>query len=213
MPGRPNTESLMIDGPAGQLECLLESGGDEEPRGAVVVCHPHPVHGGTMQNKVAHTLSRAFVACEFSALRFNFRGVGKSAGDFDNGRGELADVLCVFDFLQARFPALPIWLAGFSFGAAMSVHAAVERDTAGLVSIAPAAFRFENVSSVQPTCPWLLVHGENDELADIDDTIAWVNSMDPGPELRVFPETTHFFHGKLVDLREVVAAFVLDHSS
>lgn len=213
MPPSPRPEVLSIDGPVGRLEGLLELPGHTEPRAAAVICHPHPLHGGTLQNKVAHTLSRAFVAQNFAALRFNFRGVGKSAGKFDDGDGERADVLAAVDFMRERFPALPVWLSGFSFGAAMAVRAADEVNAAGLVSVAPAAFRLTDNEPVQPVCPWLIVHGENDELVNIDDTIEWVNSMAPGPELCVLPDTTHFFHGKLIKLREVVGVFVDKHTS
>lgn len=211
MSRQPRPEALLIDGPAGQLECLLELPANAAPRAVAVVCHPHPMHGGTMQNKVAHTLSRAFIAREFSTLRFNFRGVGKSEGVFDDGDGELMDVLAAVEFMRARFPGTAVWLGGFSFGAAMAVCAAVATDAAGLVSIAPAASRLSGNDSVPPSCPWLIVQGENDELVDIDDTIKWLNSLAPGPELCVFPDTTHFFHGKLIRLREVVMAFVDQH--
>ncbi len=213
MPPSLRPEALFVDGPAGRLEGLLELPGNVAPRAAVVICHPHPLHGGTLQNKVAHTLSRAFVAQKFAALRFNFRGVGKSEGEFDDGVGERVDVLAAVYFMRARFPGMPVWLGGFSFGAAMAVRAADEVNAAGLVSVAPAAFRLTDNEPVQPVCPWLIVHGENDELVDIDDTIEWVNSMAPGPELCVFPDTTHFFHGKLIKLREVVGLFVDKHTS
>jgi len=208
----PRSEALFFDGRVGRLEGVLELPADAEARAAAVVCHPHPLHGGTLQNKVAHTLSRAFVAQEFAVLRFNFRGVGKSAGEFDNGVGERLDVLCAVDLMRSRFPDIPLWLGGFSFGAAMAVSVAGETQAAGLVSVAPAASRLTGDELVQPACPWLIVHGANDELVAIGDTIEWVNSMAPGPELCVFPETSHFFHGKLIKLRELVAAFVGKHT-
>jgi alpha/beta superfamily hydrolase len=208
----PRSEHFSIAGQAGQLECLLELPGTAEPRAVAVICHPHPVHGGTMHNKVVHTLSRAFNAQDFAALRFNFRGVGESDGTFDDGNGEKEDVLSAVNFIRDRYPDLQIWLAGFSFGAAMAIIAARETDIAGLVSIAPAAFRLADEAQLSPVFPWLIVHGEDDELADIGDTIDWVNSMPPGPELCVFPETTHFFHGKLIKLREVIGTFVEKHS-
>jgi len=204
----PQSQTFSIEGSSGRLECILESPASAALIAVAVVCHPHPVHGGTMQNKVVHTLSRAFSAQQMSALRFNLRGVGESEGVFDDGEGELDDVLSAVDFMRAQNPGSPIWLAGFSFGAAMAIRAADILDVAGLVSIAPAAFRFFDTKPVQPNCPWLIVHGKNDELADINETIEWVNSMRPGPELRIFPDTTHFFHGKLVDLREVVKTFI-----
>ena len=214
MMGKPaNSERFSIDGPAGRLEALLEQPGDSGPRAVAVICHPHPLHGGTMQNKVAHTLSRAFLASHAAAIRFNFRGVGDSEGTFNDGAGEQEDVHAVIDVARCRYPGIPVWLAGFSFGAAMSIRAATDSDVAGLVSIAPAAFRMADMGTPQPACPWLLIHGDNDELADIDETILWVNSMTVGPRFLVFPDTTHFFHGKLIDLRESVVAFVDEHSS
>jgi alpha/beta superfamily hydrolase len=199
---------LVIDGPAGDLEALLESPAEVEPVGCAVVCHPHPVHGGTMTNKVAHTLARSFVGVGFAALRFNFRGVGKSAGAFDEGVGEVDDVLSAVAWLRNAAPGLPLWLSGFSFGAAMAIRAAVETKPDGLISIAPAVSRFAVDFDEQPACPWLILQGDEDELVDIEDTIAWVNELEPGPELEIFPGTEHFFHGKLVQLREAVEEFV-----
>lgn len=204
----PKREALQFDGPAGSLEALLESSGQRAPVAAAVVCHPHPMHGGTLHNKVAHTLARAFVTCDMVALRFNFRGVGESEGSFDEGEGETDDVRAAIGYMRERYPGLPLWLGGFSFGAAMAVRVAADTDVDGLVSVAPAATRLATDAFVQPTCSWLIVHPEDDELVPVDDTVTWVDSMEPGPELVVFPETSHFFHGKLVGLRETIRDFV-----
>ena len=161
-----------------------------------------------MTNKVAHTLARSFVGVGFAALRFNFRGVGKSAGSFDEGRGEVDDVIAAVEWMRESAPELPLWLAGFSFGAAMAIRAAVLTRPDGLVSIAPAVSRFAVDFDEQPDCPWLILQGDQDELVDVDETIAWVNTLDPGPELEIFPGVEHFFHGKLVQLREAVEGFV-----
>jgi alpha/beta superfamily hydrolase len=209
----PKQVQVSLDGPAGVLEALLESPQDIEPTGIAVVCHPHPVHGGTMTNKVAHTLARAFVGSGIAALRFNFRGVGKSDGSFDDGNGEVADVLAAVSWLRREIPTLPLWIGGFSFGAAMAIRAAVQCKPAGLVSVAPAVSRFAGNLDRQPDCPWLIVQGDQDELVDIEETIAWVNELDPGPELEVFPDTEHFFHGKLVQLRSAVEEFVTRNQS
>jgi alpha/beta superfamily hydrolase len=208
MAHNPITEPLLVDGPAGPLEALLELPKTGEPEGAAVICHPHPVHGGTMQNKVVHTLSRAFVSQQFASLRFNFRGVGKSEGSFDEGKGEIQDVLAAVTWIKNRFATRPLWLAGFSFGGAMAIHAALVSSASGLVSIAPATSRFADDLEKQPDCPWLIVQGDHDELVDIDETIEYVNSLSPGPQLSVFPEGDHFFHGRLVELRETVADFI-----
>jgi alpha/beta superfamily hydrolase len=207
----PKSESFFIDGPAGALEALLESPEEGEPAGAAVICHPHPEHGGTMQNKVAHTLARAFVAKGFSALRFNFRGVSQSAGSFDEGEGEFQDALSAVQAIRERMGDSNLWLAGFSFGAAIAVRAAAESGADGLVSIAPAISRVSTLPTRQPECPWLIIQGDQDDLVALSETMAWVNSLEPGPELEVFPGTDHFFHGKLVDLRKAVEAFIGKH--
>ena len=208
---RSEPESLEIPGPAGGLEALLETPGDASPSGVAVVCHPHPLHGGTMQNKVAHTLARAFTNSGLAALRFNFRGVGASAGAFDDGRGEIEDVLAALEFARRRFSHGPVWLSGFSFGAAVSISAAARERPSGLVSVAPAARRFSAKLSRQPSCPWLIVHAESDELIPIDESLEWVDSLEPGPELVVFPDASHFFHGRLVELRKTTEAFIAEH--
>ena len=208
MSKQPNMESFFIPGPVGQLEAVVEAPSDTEPLGTVVVCHPHPQHGGTMHNKVVHTLARTFIRLGFASLRFNFRGTEKSEGHFDGGVGELDDALAAVDWMRRRLPDNSLWLAGFSFGAAIAVRAAVETNVDGLISVAPAVSRFASGLSKQPVCPWLIVQGDEDELVDIDETIDWVNSLDPGPELLILKGAEHFFHGRLVDLREVVTQFV-----
>ena len=208
MSAAPRSEKLFIDGPAGRLQAVYELPGDAEPSAAVVVCHPHPLHGGTLHNKVAHTLARAFVRLGFAALRFNFRGVEESDGRYDEARGELDDALAALDWLQARHPDRPPWIAGFSFGAAIAIRAAVARPVAGLVSVAPAVRRFAGGLDDQPRCPWLIIQGDEDELVTVDETVEWVNGLEPGPELRVINAAEHFFHGRLVELREAVTEFV-----
>ena len=208
MGNRAKSESFFIAGPAGRLQALLEQPADGVPTGAVVVCHPHPQHGGTMHNKVAHTLARSFVRLGFAALRFNFRGTEQSEGRFDDGVGELDDALVAIDWMRARYAEQPLWLAGFSFGAAIAVRAATVRDVDGLVSVAPAVSRFANGLDAQPDCRWLIMQGDEDELVTVEETIDWLNTLRPGPALRVFAGAEHFFHGRLGELREAVTAFV-----
>jgi len=210
MPKAPASDRIFLDGPAGRLEAILDVSQEPDARGGVVVCHPHPQHGGTMHNKVAHTLARAFVRSGYTALRFNFRGTEASEGCYDEGVGELDDALAAIDWMRARKPAEPLWLAGFSFGAAISVRAAVAVNVDGLISVAPAIYRFANALDDQPRCPWLIVQGDEDELVEVDETIEWINGLDPGPELLVFEGAEHFFHGRLVELRNAVEAFVND---
>jgi len=203
---------MTMQGPVGDLECVLEVPDGQPVVGAAVVCHPHPQHGGTMHNKVAHTLARAFVRCGIAALRFNFRGTEGSAGSYDDGVGELDDALAALDWLAREYPNVPLWLGGFSFGAAIAVRAAISETGSatvrGLISVAPAIYRFANGLEQQPECPWLVIQGDEDELVEVDDTVAWFNSLEPGPELLVLPGAEHFFHGRLGDLRSAVMEFV-----
>jgi len=206
----PKSERLFIAGPVGRLESVFETAADADVNGSVVVCHPHPQHGGTLHNKVAHTLARAFVHQGFDALRFNFRGTEQSEGQFDEGIGELDDALAAIAWMRERRPNDALWLAGFSFGAAIVVRAAVDAEVDGLISVAPAVSRFAAGLDKQPQCPWLVVQGDEDELVDVDDTIDWINELEPGPELAILPGAEHFFHGRLLELRQVVSRFVSD---
>jgi len=163
-----------------------------------------------MHNKVAHTLARAFLRLGFQVLRFNFRGTEASDGVYDEGVGELDDALAAMDWMRARQAQGPVWLAGFSFGAAIAVRAAAASEVDGLVSVAPAVYRFASGLTTQPRCPWLIVQGDEDELVAVDETIEWMNSLEPGPELLVLPGAEHFFHGRLVELRDAVMKFVVN---
>ncbi len=208
MGNQATSESLFIAGPVGKLQALLEQPTNATPAGVVVVCHPHPQHGGTMHNKVAHMLARSFVRLGFAALRFNFRGTEQSDGQFDDGIGELDDALAAIAWMRARFADQPMWLAGFSFGAAIAIRASLLGEISGLVSVAPAVSRFANGLDRQPECPWLIVQGDEDELVTVEETIDWLNTLQPGPALQVIAGAEHFFHGRLVELREAVTAFV-----
>jgi uncharacterized protein len=200
------TERIWLPGPAGRLEAILETPAGQS--GVAVVCHPHPEGGGTMQNKVVHTLARAFGRSGFATLRFNFRGTGSSTGSYDDGAGEVDDALAALEFMRGERPQGPLWLAGFSFGAAVAIHAAVRAPVDGLICVAPAVRRFAAGLATQPACPWLIVQGDADELVDVDDTIAWVNGLEPGPELLVLEGVDHFFHGRLNELRGAATAFI-----
>ena len=127
----PQSQQVSIGGPAGRLEAVVETPADSAPIGAVVVCHPHPQHGGTMRNKVVHTLARAFVRMGFAALRFNFRGTEGSEGQYDDGIGELDDALAALAWMRTEISVGPLWLGGFSFGAAIAIRAAVDPSQSG----------------------------------------------------------------------------------
>jgi alpha/beta superfamily hydrolase len=203
----PAPQPIRIDGPAGPLEAILE-----EPLEAAaaasfaVICHPHPQHGGTMTNKVVHTLARCFQRLGAATVRFNFRGVGASAGAWDEGRGELADALAVIAWGRARWPGRPLWLGGFSFGAWIAARAAGQAAPARLVTVAPPVTRFDFGDFLVPQCPWLIVQGEADELVDAGQVRAWVRALQGAVQLRVLPGVDHFFHGHLGALSEAVLA-------
>jgi len=196
-------ERLSIDGPAGRLEAIVE---DRKlpAEGYAVLCHPHPLHGGTMDNKVVHTLARAFRETGIPTLRFNFRGVGSSAGTFDDGNGETADADAIASYGAQRWPGRQLMLAGFSFGAFVALRLALERGASRLITVAPPVDRMEFSVLAAPRCPWLVVQGDSDEVVDPKRVFAWVESCNPQPKLVIMPGVGHFFHGHLPLLREVV---------
>jgi uncharacterized protein len=203
----PPPETLAVPGPAGPLEAIVEDPGGEPPALAVV-CHPHPLYHGTMRNKVVHTVARVANRLGAPAVRFNFRGVGASGGAWDAGRGEAEDVLAVIEWGRQRWPGRPLWLAGFSFGAYVALKAAPVARPAALVTVAPPVRRFPLGETPDPDCPWLVVQGEADELVDYREVVAWVGTRPAGPRLALLPQTSHFFHGRLGALQEVVRDFL-----
>jgi alpha/beta superfamily hydrolase len=190
----------VIAGPAGPLECIVEepAGG---VRGVAVVCHPHPVHGGTMDNKVAQTLARAALQVGFRAVRFNFRGVGGSAGAWDEGRGEVDDALAV---IQAfRVPLLPLALAGFSFGGYVASRAALalsQTDPVDRIALIGPATETFDVAPVPAGS--LVVHGEADDVVPLKATLDWARPQ--SQPVVVIPGVGHFFHGQLPLLKSLV---------
>ncbi len=202
--------AIQIDGPAGVLECLLLEPGDGKASAVAVVCHPHPLHEGTMNNKVVHTLAKTFAARGMAVLRFNFRGVGDSEGTYDEGRGETEDAQTALDWMMARHPGAAAWMAGFSFGSYVALQVAQDRDLAGLVMVAPPVKRFEFANFQHPHCPWLVVQGDADDVVAVDDVLAWIDGLYPGPTLTVMKGVGHFFHGHLTALRETVEEFMND---
>ncbi len=193
-----DTRRLSLSGPAGTLECALDDPVGP-PRGLALICHPHPQFGGTLDNKVVQTLARALVQEGWRAARFNFRGVGESAGSWDEGRGEVEDALAVMAAL--REPGQGVLWAGFSFGAAIAAQAAAR--SAGvqrLVLVAPAVSRFA-VPLVAPDT--LVLHGESDDVVGLKDVLDWARPQ--GLPVVVLPGVGHFFHGQLPRLKALVA--------
>lgn len=204
-------ETPAIEGPAGTLQAVHEYRRGAAPRAAAVVCHPHPQYGGTLDNKVAFTLARAAVDAGAAALRFNFRGVGRSEGRFDDGEGEADDLAAAENWLTGRWPDVPLWRMGFSFGAAMALKRTVEVPCPVLVTVAPPADRFADygfAGSGPKASRWLLVQGDADEVVDPRAVIEWAEALGSPPEIRRIEGSGHFFHGRLTELREVVVDFL-----
>jgi alpha/beta superfamily hydrolase len=208
-------ERLSIDGPSGALEALLEwpvgegpQAGPREFAAVGIVCHPHPLFGGAMTNKVVHTVARAFRDHGAPTLRFNFRGVGASGGQYDEGRGETEDLLAVAAWAARRLPGAALWLAGFSFGSWVALRALDRLAPQRLVTVAPPVGRWDFGALTRPRCPWLIVQGDQDELVDARLVANWAEATGAGPRLEVLAGADHFFHGRLHDLRDAVSGFL-----
>ncbi len=201
---RPAVETVTITGPAGSLEAIVETPAGSTARQVAVICHPHPLYGGTMTNKVVHMLAKACNDLGLPAVRFNYRGVGASAGAYAEGDGETDDAIAVLDWARERWPDADLWLGGFSFGGAVAIRAAVRRDVRRLITVAPAIRRVTVDVANLPTCPWLVVQGDADELVDAADIQRWAATLPVPPELVMLQGVQHFFHGRMNDLRQVV---------
>ncbi len=206
----PTTESTFIlPGPIGDLEIIttpLDETAKQNRHATAIICHPHPLFGGTMHNKVVTTLARVFRDLGLRTLRFNFRGVGKSVGTHDEGRGEVDDVLFIVQWIKTLFPTENIWLAGFSFGAYVATKAAMRESPKQLVTIAPQVSRFKQDDVTRVTCPWILVQGEQDEVVSAEEVFAWIETLSHKPQVIRMPTAGHFFHGQLMELRRVLEA-------
>lgn len=193
---------VLLHGPAGVLEAKVELPAVGHARRAVaVIGHPHPPDGGTMRNKVVTTIARALAEIGVASVRFNFRGVGESAGEYDEGRGETLDYLAVAQWLRVQRPDDALWLAGFSFGAWVALRAARQLPVAQIVLVAPPVGFRDFTGVPTPDCPWLVVQGESDEIVPAERVFEWVaTAANPATVVRM-ADAGHFFHGRLVDLR------------
>jgi len=200
-------------GPAGPLEALLELP-QGEPRAVAIFGHPHPLHGGTMHTKALYQAAKAMPRIGVAALRFNFRGVGRSAGTFDSGDGEKEDFRAAIAFASERFPDLPIWAAGMSFGAwiAMTVGAEDPRVSL-LLAIAPPVDRYDFDVLRTCTLPKFIVHGESDELISIRDIRKFYAQIPEPKELATIEDANHLFEGKTSLVGETVEDLLVDFNT
>jgi len=197
--------SHIINGLAGKLEALLEQPDSVDPNTPVaIVCHPHTLYGGTMQNKVVHTIAKACLKLGMPVLRFNFRGAGNSEGHFEHGLGEQADLNTVVEWVQSKYPSHPIWLAGFSFGSFVAYKSFHQVNAERLLLVAPPVGLFEFQSEINIDIPWTVIQGKDDEITPPDSVEAWVKSHAIPPDFYYLDDVSHFFHGKLNLLRGIV---------
>tara|TARA_Y100000588_G_scaffold384258_1_gene475156 strand:+ start:1933 stop:2568 length:636 start_codon:yes stop_codon:yes gene_type:complete len=197
-------------GPAGQLEFIIDtaetnpSNSDHKPRGIVVFAHPHPLHGGNMHNKVVYRSAKALSAIGFTVIRFNFRGVGSSNGTFDNGLGEMDDYRAMLDLAQTKYQNIPLFSAGYSFGAWIALHTgATDPRVYGLLGIAPAIDK--DMSLVKITSkPIFLVHGEEDQLFTIKQMWKFYSSLSEPKDLVIIDSADHLFNGKTQEVSDAV---------
>ncbi len=203
---------FLLRGPAGMIECAVDvPEEDEARRGTVIICHPHPEHGGTMHNKVVTITERSMRELGLRTVRFNFRGVGKSEGGFDDGYGETDDLFAVAEWVRRTRPDDSLWLAGFSFGSYITTRAALNLDTGYLISIAPPVDRYAFDSLHHPECPWLVVQGDEDEVVNVDIVSNWAGKLKPPPQLMIMEDADHFFHRRIMDLRGLLKNGVREH--
>ena len=197
--------ALTLAGPAGALEAAVDVPEAGQARaGTVVICHPHPLQGGTMHNKVVTMIERSVRELGLRTVRFNFRGTGASEGSYDDGRGETLDLLAVAEWVGKVRPDDALWLAGFSFGSYVSLLAARHLPVKQMISIAPPVGRWDFSAAIAPPCPWLVVMGEDDDVVEPQAVFDWVDAMPDKPTLVRMPETGHFFHRRLMDLRGAI---------
>ncbi len=200
-----NAIQLFIPGPAGQLDCLLLNPSTDEVKGIAIVFHPDPKGGGTYTNKIVQTLAKVLNSKAYLCYCPNLRGVGQSEGTHDYGKGEVDDALAIHQYITTLHPDLPIILSGFSFGCAIASALATKVMHHKLILIAPAVTRY--TVDVPDTDKAIVIHGVDDEIIPFDDALVWAKEHDQS--IISFPGTTHFFHGKLINLTNILGSFDL----
>ena len=205
--------NLFIDASHGKLEAILKKPKDE-PKGVALVCHPHPLGGGTMHNKVVYRTASGLIDAGLTTLRFNFSGVGKSTGEHDDGNGEKRDVEDALDYLSANYPDQPITLAGFSFGSRVGTEVAMNDDrVVRLISIGTPVDKYRDYEYLENLRkPILFVHGDKDEFGSVENLNELVSKVSAVTDtsLKVFENCGHFFENHLTQLREAIGDWVLE---
>lgn len=212
----PGKHIIMIKGEVGVLEVELII--PEEPKYnlCAIIGHPHSLHGGTMYNKVVTTVATTFQNLNIPTIKFNFRGVGKSEGEYDAGLGESLDMLVVARLWQDLYPKAKLVFIGFSFGSfvtyrAASIYSLEKHAVTALISIAPSVDNYDYKEFTDVDFPWLVIQGDKDEIVEPKSVYSFVNSFNPPLDLLIFSDTTHFFHGKLIELKTKLSEYLLEN--
>lgn len=192
-----------LDGPVGTIELRLKRP-EEDSSVAFIMCHPHSLHGGSMNNKVVTTAMKAASSLGATCATFNFRGVGKSEGQFDDGMGEQQDLLAVVEWLQQQGDFDTLWLGGFSFGSFVAASMATKLNAERCLSIAPPVHHFDFSSVTRGDFIWGVIQGEEDEIVEAQQVYDWYETLSPPSKLIRMPKACHFFHGQLLTLGEHV---------
>ncbi len=199
-------ESLFLAGAAGRLEALLEEPEDGAPREAALVCHPHPQHGGTMHNKVVYRMARGLRRSGHVVLRFNYRGVNLSEGSYAHGEGELDDARVALDLLRSRYPALPLTLAGFSFGSRIVLRLACEPGARRVIAVGFPTVYKDRTFLEKCTAPRIFIQSTHDQFGSVEELQPLVEALPEPKELLLIDAQDHFFAGALDQLEETVLA-------
>lgn len=204
---RQKAEIKFIQGDVGNIELRIKLAANNEfssKKQLVVISHPHPLYGGTMNNKVVTTLERAFSHLGYTTVAYNFRGVGNSDGEYDNGQGEQNDLQTVVNWAQNEFEVDKTILAGFSFGSYVTLQAYQKCHVDGLCTVAPPVglYDFSNIQDI--VLPWVLIQGGQDEVVSAQEILDWAMKQDSKPDVYWRDKASHFFHGELIWLRKVI---------
>lgn len=194
--------TLLIPGKAGQIEAIMDLPENANSDTIAIICHPHPLFEGTMHNKVVSTLHRACNQRNIPNMRFNFRGVGKSEGEYAGAEGGVEDCRSVINYLQNNYPHKNLWIFGFSFGAYVAAKTATQVATELLITVAPPVGKDYFGQLPERKQPWILVQAKDDKVIDAQAVYDWYDNLECQPQLISFDEAGHFFHGKLIPLRE-----------
>jgi alpha/beta superfamily hydrolase len=205
------SRQFFLSGPAGKLEVMTTWPAANVKNIVAIICHPHPLYQGSMQNKVVTIMAKTFDQLGLKTLRFNFRGVGKSEGKYGERIGETEDLYAIYHWVKQVLPDHQIWLSGFSFGGYIAAKVASEVKVPQLVTIAPGITHhdFHTLSAV--SCPWLIVQGDADEITPFPEVKAFVTQYPGEITFRVISGASHFFHGRLMELKDILISELSHH--